>query len=244
MRYVVGGLAVLCDMELPDLATSGFADHELTVSFDLDATNRAFEDGLWLHGPESVSGVLVKGTNRLVIAASPQSCSIAGWHIRQLAPIASSALGHLVLHASSADLDGRSVLFVGESGRGKSTLAAAFDRCGYRLLSDDLSPVRFNPVPQSPNDNRLQPIAHVLFIEERGGTDLALVALDEAEAFDRHLRNGFGEHGLPAAWRTQFDQCHRLVLSADHWSLRLPDDGSKLDDMVHQLAERFTPRGS
>jgi hypothetical protein len=51
-------------------------------------------------------------------------------------------LGHLAgavpLHASAVAIDGRAVVFVGGTGLGKSTLAAALcDRCGGSLLADD-----------------------------------------------------------------------------------------------------------
>jgi hypothetical protein len=44
----------------------------------------------------------------------------------------------LALHASSAVLDGRALAFLGGSGWGKSTLAAALCARGYKLLSDDI----------------------------------------------------------------------------------------------------------
>lgn len=44
----------------------------------------------------------------------------------------------LPLHGSAINVDGKSVIFSGLAGRGKSTLAAAFRKRGYQLLSDDL----------------------------------------------------------------------------------------------------------
>lgn len=45
---------------------------------------------------------------------------------------------HLLLfHAASLEADGRAVLFLGQSGTGKSTLAAALALRGWRLLSDE-----------------------------------------------------------------------------------------------------------
>lgn len=42
------------------------------------------------------------------------------------------------IHSSTVVLDGAAVAFIGESGFGKSSLAAGFVRDGYRLLTDDL----------------------------------------------------------------------------------------------------------
>jgi len=46
--------------------------------------------------------------------------------------------GHLVLHASAVAMNGTAVAFLGESGKGKSTLAAALVSRGHRLLADDI----------------------------------------------------------------------------------------------------------
>jgi len=41
--------------------------------------------------------------------------------------------GQLLLHACAVNVDGRTVLFLGKSGWGKSTIAALFHHAGYRL---------------------------------------------------------------------------------------------------------------
>jgi hypothetical protein len=46
--------------------------------------------------------------------------------------------GLLVLHASAVETERGAVLFVGHSGNGKSTLAAALRKRGYRILADDV----------------------------------------------------------------------------------------------------------
>ena len=45
------------------------------------------------------------------------------------------------LHASAVAIDGRACAFVGASGSGKSSIAAAFARAGFRAVSDDVTPV-------------------------------------------------------------------------------------------------------
>ncbi len=47
----------------------------------------------------------------------------------------------LPLHANAIDIDGRAIAFMGRSGEGKSTLAAAFHDRGRRILSDDVCAV-------------------------------------------------------------------------------------------------------
>lgn len=56
----------------------------------------------------------------------------------QVLPRAVCHGGRVVLHASAVlAAPGRAIAFTGPTGRGKSTLAAAFQRAGYALLTDD-----------------------------------------------------------------------------------------------------------
>jgi hypothetical protein len=58
-------------------------------------------------------------------------------HLNQVLPLALSKQGSLVFHASAVEVDGGAIAFVGESGKGKSTLAASFAIDGCRFLTDD-----------------------------------------------------------------------------------------------------------
>ncbi len=49
--------------------------------------------------------------------------------------------GRVLLHASSVAIDGKAVAFSAPSGTGKSTIAAAFGRRGFEVLSDDIVPI-------------------------------------------------------------------------------------------------------
>jgi hypothetical protein len=58
-------------------------------------------------------------------------------YLNQVLPLALSKQGKLIFHASAVDIDGAAVAFVGESGRGKSTLAASFSTNEHHFLTDD-----------------------------------------------------------------------------------------------------------
>jgi len=51
-------------------------------------------------------------------------------------------LGIEQLHAAAIAVDGRAIGFVGDAGAGKSTVASAFVKRGYELLTDDLLVIR------------------------------------------------------------------------------------------------------
>lgn len=58
-------------------------------------------------------------------------------YLNQVLPLALSRQGALVLHGSAVEIDRGCVAFIGESGRGKSTLAASFGLNQHRCLTDD-----------------------------------------------------------------------------------------------------------
>ncbi len=65
------------------------------------------------------------------------SATVEHLYLNQVLPLALSRQGKLVLHGSAVDIAGQGVAFLGESGRGKSTLAASFAAEGTRFLTDD-----------------------------------------------------------------------------------------------------------
>lgn len=54
------------------------------------------------------------------------------------------ARGDLPLHAAAVDVGGEAVLLAAPGYFGKTTLAAGFDAAGYRVLSEDVSCIRFS----------------------------------------------------------------------------------------------------
>lgn len=76
---------------------------------------------------------------RVTCAAVPDVSNVMTDHLyrNQVLPLALSTSGQLVFHGSAVEIADRSIAFLGESGRGKSTLAAAFAVNGHRFLTDD-----------------------------------------------------------------------------------------------------------
>lgn len=52
--------------------------------------------------------------------------------------------GLLVLHGSVVDVNGAAIAFLGQSGAGKSSTAAAMHKYGYQLLADDVAAIKLN----------------------------------------------------------------------------------------------------
>ena len=108
------------------------------------------DGSVWTSFHRHDTGYLLRFPDLADFEVSADGASVQGWpvpgvtlhtvehlHLNQVLPLALSRQGKLVLHGSAIDVDGNGVAFVGESGRGKSTLAASFATSGGRFLTDD-----------------------------------------------------------------------------------------------------------
>lgn len=93
---------------------------------------------------------LVSFPNLGDFVVSADGCTVRAWpapeisedtmqhlYLNQVLPLALSKQGRIVFHASAVDTGNGAIAFLGESGRGKSTLAASFAAAGQRFLTDD-----------------------------------------------------------------------------------------------------------
>lgn len=97
------------------------------------------------------SGYLVRFPGLADFEISGDGTRVQGWgvptvvspttiehlYLNQVLPLALSRQGRLVLHASAIAVGEFAIAFIGESGRGKSTLAASFAGAGRPFLTDD-----------------------------------------------------------------------------------------------------------
>jgi len=110
-----------------------------------------FQDGTeWLHFFRTASGYLLRfpGLAEFTVSrdgtevssrplnATPEA-TIQHLYLNQVLPLAWSRQKKLVFHGSAVEVGGGAAAFLGESGRGKSTLAASFAVNGARFLTDD-----------------------------------------------------------------------------------------------------------
>jgi HPr serine kinase-like protein len=155
-RYRAFGLVFTCPFACPEL-TPGEGTPDVVIRFGevphtLGAARRRgvrFEANPeeFLLVVDDVARYLVRGGAEVVIdpagAASEDSLrlfllgSVMGALLQQR--------GVLPLHASAVDVDGGCVAFLGPSGTGKSTVAAALVNEGYRLVADDICAVTSVP---------------------------------------------------------------------------------------------------
>jgi hypothetical protein len=148
-RYRANGLTLESAIELPELAPGdGVPDVHIRYGEVPSALEQPIMRGAryetargeYLLTLPGVGRYWVKDGRQVIIAPEP---GVADDDVRVF--ILSSVMGalahqrgYLPLHASALEVNGGCVLFAGKSGSGKSTVAAAFHRRGYRLAADDI----------------------------------------------------------------------------------------------------------
>ncbi len=100
-------------------------------------------DGVVMAWPEVAGFRFVD--DRTIWAEKPEATTDRMLAFPLLGPVMAWALDRLdlfVLHASTVQVNGRTIAFLGDKLAGKSTTAAAFIRAGHTLVTDDLLAVR------------------------------------------------------------------------------------------------------
>lgn len=164
----------------------------------------------------------------------------------QIWPRIISQRGSLVLHAAGVSSPDGAIIFVGQSGRGKSTLAASLHQRGFTLLGDDAmvmsavdGEVQCNAVYRS---LRLFPDSIATLLEQP--TSLSAVA-DYTRKRHVHLpvsENGNDDHRVQAIFFLNPDEDHasasvRAVLPGDA-CMRLVENSFWLDPTDIALSAR------
>jgi hypothetical protein len=155
---------VTCEFPLPGVPEAKKGEADIHIALGQGSASDAGYD--WLHSWRESDGELVLSCARhcdeggpssyllrfpdladFIIAGNSVTChpqpdcrhdSLRHLLLDQVIPRLWAHKGHLVLHASAVQLPGgRVVAFLGESGWGKSTLAAALQERGSELISDD-----------------------------------------------------------------------------------------------------------
>jgi hypothetical protein len=127
---------------------------------------------------------LVSADGRAIDARRLPGHAGEAFHTHLLGQVLSFALvtqGFDPLHATTVTIDGAAVAFLGESGFGKSSLAAAFLRAGHRVLTDDLlmlspSGGGFVAHPGPPRIKLFPKIARIVLGPGFHGTPIATMA--------------------------------------------------------------------
>lgn len=194
--YRLFGLNVQSEIDLPDLvATSGKGAPDVTISIE------SIGAGVWEPGIHVIDGDLLfvakdvaryrisKGA-RIAVEPLP---GVPERNVRLF--LLGSAFGALLhqrgllpLHANAIEIDGKAVAFMGQSGAGKSSLAAWFYDRGYGMLADDVCVVGFGDGSQPrvfPGLPRLRLWADALTATGRSAADHDRSYIQGSEVIDK-----------------------------------------------------------
>jgi hypothetical protein len=150
--YSAYSLTLQSEIPLPELpGAEGDPDITITQGYVPRLPSRLDQDGhgFWCTADEAchyfanVGAFLVRDGREIVVdMAADADPSLV--RLSLLGPSMGLALhqrGHLILHASAVEIDGRAVAFLGWRGWGKSTLAAVLHGRGRAVISDDVTAI-------------------------------------------------------------------------------------------------------
>ena len=153
--YCICGIPVASEIEVPGLISMPVGTTPPAVTIRFGAVPRELESASEVHATYQIAGDLfllrIPNIARFLLRAG---CEIVieaedGAGLDDISAfVVGTAFGVLlhqrdqvVLHASAVRVGGKSVLFCGNSGAGKSTIAAALGQHGYTLHADDVCAV-------------------------------------------------------------------------------------------------------
>ncbi len=150
-KYTGFGLKILSDMEFPELMPANFNEEDITITFgqitaddipektSTEKTYPGIKSRFYLDIPEVARYLSSQGKSILV---EPYNNSAQSTIRLFLLSNAMAALlvqrNQILLHSSAIIYENEIILFMGESGAGKSSIAAELSKRGYPIFSDDI----------------------------------------------------------------------------------------------------------
>lgn len=155
--YFVYGLGIHSELLIPEFI-SALVECDVTIHINQDktvddylpeeATKEAWairvtpDKGLVY--VKNVGIFLVDSGQKITIVPAPEASEqvIRHYLVGTVMSLLLYQRGLLVLHASVVNFNGGAIAFLGQSGEGKSSTAAAFYARGYNICNDDVAPVQ------------------------------------------------------------------------------------------------------
>lgn len=154
--YVVYGLRILSDIPFPELLPVEGTEYDVRIQIGkmddflykkAKTKNGWYYDEKWgFFSSYEKAGLFCVRNEQNIIVDPMEGAEDLLVRAILLSPVLNVLLhvrGNLVMHASTVSFRNKAISFVGESGWGKSTMAAAFCKLGGSLVSDDVAAIQF-----------------------------------------------------------------------------------------------------
>ena len=161
--YFAYGLNICSDLALPEFQGVDSSDYDLKITLDhtVEVSDLLADELLCKAATIQLSRtkamVYVRGTGlflvengdrvKIIPDGQPPELLLRFYLVGTILAIALYQRNFLVLHASAVKINGGAVAFLGVSGEGKSSTAAAFVTHGHSLITDDVAPINFATDP-------------------------------------------------------------------------------------------------
>ncbi|MEI9402112.1 serine kinase [Mesorhizobium argentiipisi] len=233
--YRAYGLIVSSDVALPELEPTAPATPDLEIAVgpvdfpdgaSQGATAFRFEPTRQYLSWQAVGTFMISGKRIEVDPAPGVDDPLLAFPL--LGPVMALALhrrGLLVLHASAIAVGGRSVIFMGDKGAGKSTMAGAMIRAGHRLLTDDVvaldlsHPERPMILPGFPQLKLAADAASAIRLEQAEVRPQVHPQIDKAQ---HRLHDGFAADAVPVSRIYMLERGGRAAISPLTGAAALP----------------------
>lgn len=215
MKYFCYGLVFESELKLPELPPppperrddpvdvrivfGAVSESGLLGGLQLDRELWVSDDSMWLAVPGTARYLIRRG--REIIVDPEATADIDAIRVYLLGSAFGALLilrGHLVLHGNAVKIGNQCMICVGESGMGKSTLAAGFMQRGFSILADDVVPIGTGglAIPGFPRIKLWQDTASHL------GIDTATLRriLPDMDKFNLPLDQHFADQPYPLRW--------------------------------------------
>jgi hypothetical protein len=221
--YVISGLSVRSEVEIASaiVATKHEGEPEVTISAavvrkHLDAPVRTYggieaDRAQLLLRVKGVARFLMRGGREILFDAEEghDPGDVTLFLLGTCFAVILQQRGCIVMHASAVSVHGKAMLFCGQSGAGKSTIAAMLCKRGYPLMNDDVCSLRpesggsFSVTPDGRMLKLWTPsVDHLELAERRGpsvrnNTDKFYLAPPVSERASQRVGGVYILQGLP-----------------------------------------------
>lgn len=231
--YRVHGTAIDSEIELSELRPRHDGPPAATIEIrpPRNFSESAIADRLTIEGYGQV--IAAENGTRMLVLPEPDASIDA---VRQLVygpgfRLLFTARGAIALHGSAVSIDGTAVAFLGDSGIGKSTMAAAFDADSHDVLTDDLVVIK----------NPATPYVYPGFTSIRLDAETAArigLAGGESPAENDRKHHYRPTSGVPANDRYPLERLY-LIGVADETSITIVESGEALFNLMYHSYNEY-----